>query len=73
MSKKQKLVLGAVFIAVLLTIAVRFLLNSDIAVLQPAGIVGQKEKNLMIIATLSMSDSGHTGFHHDFLYRLEIS
>jgi cytochrome o ubiquinol oxidase subunit II len=52
MSKKQKLVLGAVFIAVLLTAAVRFLLNSDIAVLQPAGIVGQKEKNLMIIATL---------------------
>jgi cytochrome o ubiquinol oxidase subunit 2 len=52
MSKKQKLVLGAVFIAVLLTIAVRFLLNSDIAVLQPAGIVGQKEKNLMILATL---------------------
>lgn len=52
MSKKQKLVLGAVLLAVLLAAITRFLLNSNVAVLQPAGEVGQKEKNLIIFATL---------------------
>lgn len=50
MSKKQKLVVGAVLLAVLVAVVVRFLLNSDIAVLQPAGEVGQKEKNLIVLA-----------------------
>jgi cytochrome o ubiquinol oxidase subunit 2 len=52
MSKKQKQILGGVLLIALAFGVVRFLLNSDIAVLQPAGIVGQKERNLMILATL---------------------
>jgi len=52
MSKKQKLFMGAVLLAVLLAAVGHFLFTSNIAVLQPAGIVGQKEKHLMVLATL---------------------
>jgi cytochrome o ubiquinol oxidase subunit 2 len=52
MSKKQKLFMGAVLLAVLLAAVGHFLFTSNIAVLQPAGVVGQKEKHLMILAIL---------------------
>lgn len=52
MSKKQKIVLGAVLAAALLVAVVHYLLTANIPVLQPAGIVGQKEKHLMIVAIL---------------------
>ena len=38
--------------AALLAFIVHFLLNANIPVLQPAGIIGQKEKHLMIVAVL---------------------
>jgi cytochrome o ubiquinol oxidase subunit 2 len=52
MSKKQKFVLGAVAAAALLAVIIHFLLTADIPVLEPAGIIGQKEKHLMIVAIL---------------------
>lgn len=52
MSKKQKLFTGAVLLAIPIFALGHFLFTSNIAVLQPAGIVGQKEKHLMVLATL---------------------
>ena len=52
MSKKQKFVLGAVAAAGLLAVIIHYLLTANIPVLQPAGVVGQKEKHLMILAIL---------------------
>ena len=52
MSKKQKFVLGAVLAAALLATIIHYFLTANIPVLQPAGIIGQKEKHLMILAIL---------------------
>jgi cytochrome o ubiquinol oxidase subunit 2 len=52
MSKKQKQTLGAVLAAGLLSVIIHYLLTANIQVLQPVGIVGQKEKHLMIVAIL---------------------
>lgn len=52
MSKKLKLVLGVTAAAGLMAIFIRYLSNISIPILQPAGIVAQKEKNLIIIALL---------------------
>lgn len=52
MSKKQKLFMGAAALAILGLVAGRFIAESNIAVLQPAGLVGQKEKSLIVFATL---------------------
>lgn len=52
MSTKQKQILGAIVLVAAAAFIVHFLLNSNIAVLQPAGVIGQKEKHLIVFATL---------------------
>jgi cytochrome o ubiquinol oxidase subunit 2 len=52
MSKKQKLLLGVIVALAALGVIVRYLLNSNIPVLQPAGQIGEKEKHLLVITTL---------------------
>lgn len=52
MSRKNKLGLTTLLMGVLVVIAIRFLAHSHVDVLSPAGVIGQKERHLMIITTL---------------------
>jgi cytochrome o ubiquinol oxidase subunit 2 len=52
MSRKHKLWIGVLVAGAALAAIIYYLMNAHIAVLTPAGVIGQKERRLMIIATL---------------------
>jgi cytochrome o ubiquinol oxidase subunit 2 len=52
MSRKNKVLTAALLGLVILFLAINYLSRLNIAVLQPAGIVGQKERNLIYISLL---------------------
>jgi cytochrome o ubiquinol oxidase subunit 2 len=52
MSRKIKVFAGVLLVFGVLLIAANYLSNANIAVLQPAGVVGEKERNLIYISVL---------------------
>ncbi len=52
MNKKFKIAIGVIALAIAMAVSVRYVLNTDIAVLNPGGIVAQKERDLIVFTTL---------------------